>query len=257
VGLVETLLLLQSFGVEQDLLWNTPSWSIAAEFWSYTLFALILACRPKRPAVAAAIFSAAALAWILLRRGSIEINTGLGFERCVYGFGLGLITFHLFRRRPSRAGTFVEIAVLVAIVVFVSLAKGRWTFAAPALFALSVYFLAGGRGLISAILKRPAFQFLGMTSYSIYMIHYFIEQRFIQIFHLLAPALTMRQPEGILIHTNPWLADALTLVVIAIVIGCSWITYSWIEKPGQRITRKWLAQPKAATVAPKSASPQR
>jgi peptidoglycan/LPS O-acetylase OafA/YrhL len=32
----------QSFGIEQQLTWNPPSWSICAEFWTYLIFAAAL-----------------------------------------------------------------------------------------------------------------------------------------------------------------------------------------------------------------------
>jgi len=180
VSLVHNLLLLQAFGLDPGLTWNGPSWSIAAEVWSYALFGLMLATRPGRPALLAAMLSAAALIWLFARRSSIEVASDFGFVRCVYGFGLGFVTFELFRRRPHRTGTAVEIAVIAAIAIFVSLASGRLTFAAPPLFALSIYLLAGGKGGVSGLLRRRAFQFLGMVSYSIYMIHDLLEARLMQ-----------------------------------------------------------------------------
>lgn len=240
-ALVASLLLLHAFGVTGGLVWNTPSWSIAAEVWCYALFGAMLVAAPKRPALIAAGLSFIALAWLVAWRGSIEVASDFGFVRCVYGFGLGLVTYQLFRRRRPQTGTLVELGIVAAIVVFVSLARGPWTFAAPPLFAVSIYLLAAGEGLISTILRRPAFQFLGMVSYSIYMIHYFVEQRLIDVLRLAAPWLTARKAQGFVISTSPWIADSLTLAALGLVVAVSFFTHRTIERPGQRIVRERLA----------------
>jgi peptidoglycan/LPS O-acetylase OafA/YrhL len=249
VSLVHNLLLLQAFGLDPGLTWNGPSWSIAAEVWSYALFGLMLATRPGRPALLAAMLSAAALIWLFARRSSIEVASDFGFVRCVYGFGLGFVTFELFRRRPHRTGTAVEIAVIAAIAIFVSLASGRLTFAAPPLFALSIYLLAGGKGGVSGLLRRRAFQFLGMVSYSIYMIHDLLEARLMQALRLFAHGLTQRTPNGVVISMNPLLADLLTLAMLGLVVAASYGTYRLVEQPGRELTRRWLIGVQARPVA--------
>ena len=240
-ALVDSLLLLHAFGLTGGLVWNTPSWSIAAEVWCYALFGAMLIAAPKRPALVAAGLGFIALAWLVVWRGSIEVASDLGFVRCVYGFGLGFVTYQLFRRGRPQSGTLTEFGIVAAIIIFVSLARGRWTFAAPPMFAVSIYLLAAGEGVVSTTLRRPAFQFLGMVSYSIYMIHYFVEQRLIDVLRLAAPWLTARTPEGLLISTSPVLADLLTLAALGLVVVLSFITYRLIEQPGQRIVRELLA----------------
>jgi peptidoglycan/LPS O-acetylase OafA/YrhL len=206
----------------------------------------MLAARPKRSVILAAIFSAAAFCWLIVTRHSIEVASDVGFVRCVYGFGLGFLTFQLFRRRPSQSNTALELGIVGAIAAFVSLASGRWTFAAPPLFAASIYFLAGGKGLVSKLLKRPAFQFLGLVSYSIYMIHYFVEERFIDILRLLAPGLTSKHADGFVLNVDRWLVDLVTLGVLALIVAGSYVSYRLIEQPGREITRKWLGPPTSA-----------
>jgi peptidoglycan/LPS O-acetylase OafA/YrhL len=200
----------------------------------------MLVAAPKQPALLAAALSFVALAWLIAWRGSIEVASDLGFVRCVYGFGLGFVTYQLFRRGRPQVGTLIEFGIVAAIVLFVSLASGRWTFAAPPLFAVSIYFLAAGEGVVSRTLRRRGFQFLGMVSYSIYMIHYFVEQRLIDVLRLVAPSLTARTPEGLVISTSSWLADLLTVAALGFVVVLSFATYRLIERPGQRIARELL-----------------
>jgi peptidoglycan/LPS O-acetylase OafA/YrhL len=240
ISLIHNIPLLHAFGVDPGLTWNGPSWSIAAEVWCYALFGLILAMRPSRPTTIAAMLSVGALVWLVARRGSIEVASDFGFVRCAYGFGLGFVTFQFFRKRPSNVGSAIEFAVLAIIAAFVSLASGRWTFAAPPLFAVSIYLFAGGRGWISALLKLRAFQFLGLVSYSIYMVHDLIEARFVQALRLFAPGLTARTSNGVVIHTSSWISDLLTVAVLTLVIAASYGSYRFVEKPGREVTRKWL-----------------
>ncbi|MGB5086211.1 MAG: acyltransferase [Methylocystis silviterrae] len=47
-SLFESILLLDSFGLTDGLAWNYPAWSIAAEFWTYILFAMAIVAVPMQ-----------------------------------------------------------------------------------------------------------------------------------------------------------------------------------------------------------------
>ena len=51
---------MQAVDVTDPLTWNTPSWSISAEFWTYILFALIVLLAPRYRTMAFAVAALAA-----------------------------------------------------------------------------------------------------------------------------------------------------------------------------------------------------
>jgi peptidoglycan/LPS O-acetylase OafA/YrhL len=77
------------------------------------------------------------------------------------------------------------------------------------------------------------------------MVHYFVEQRLIDVLRLVAPWLTARTPEGLVISTSSWLADSLTVAAVGFVVVLSFVTYRLIERPGQRIVRELLTGTRA------------
>lgn len=243
-SLLSNIFLLQAFGVHDELTWNGPSWSIAAEMWSYLLFGFVcLAPRKMIPWIAAAL-SVAAIAILLLNKPSIDATYDFGFVRGVYGFGLGFLLYRLFRKAGPWGGHAAELATLGLVVLFVSLAEGRWTFAAPPVFALEIYVLASARGFISKMLTYPPFQLLGLVSYSIYMIHTFFEMRFIQALHLVAPRLSTWADGELVITGTPLVGDLVTIAAIGLLVAFSYASYRLIEKPGREFTRNWLGRRK-------------
>ena len=71
--------------------------------------------------------------------------------------------------------TFVEIAVVVLVGVFISYSVGTfWHNLAPFVFALVIVVFSNEGGGVSRFLRLRPFVFIGMLSFSIYMVHYFI-----------------------------------------------------------------------------------
>jgi len=125
------LALLQIFGLHRGLTWNGPSWSIAAEFWTYILFAL--AARATGAALekwlAAAAVTAVAILLAVTPNG-INVSQDWSLFRCVYGFAIGAMAWRWWSWRgllPQPAGpraTLVEGLAVVAVIVFVCSAGG-------------------------------------------------------------------------------------------------------------------------------------
>jgi peptidoglycan/LPS O-acetylase OafA/YrhL len=254
IGWLASAALMHIFGLLPGLVWNVPSWSIAAEFWTYLLFAglMLAAGRRAGPALAGMAIGSAGLLALLSPRG-INVAHDLALWRCLYGFAVGALVWRwTVQGRTPHGGTAAEIAVMALVVAFVSHAEAaRITLLAPLLFALVIHVFAAERGRISALLQRPWLQRLGLWSYSIYMVHSFVQSRLDDGFRLLAPLAAragLIEPAASTIDLadrlagNAPAAAVITLLMLALVIAAAALTYRLVELPGQRWAQAWAAR---------------
>jgi peptidoglycan/LPS O-acetylase OafA/YrhL len=164
---IPTNILLLQVGTHDQLTWNTPAWSIAAEMVAYVAFglaALLLGRFLWVAAVAGAILSGWSL-WAFAPHG-MESTYDFGDLRAIYGLSVGVLAYRLAvggaARSYSRATvgegsvnpTLLEIAAIFLALGFVSYAyRTPAAFAAPLVFALVVLVFAAERGAVSAILR--------------------------------------------------------------------------------------------------------
>ena len=265
--LLTSMALLNGLGIETQLTWNGPSWSISAEMWTYVLFGLALLALGRRlwivlvPAIVAG-----PVILYLYSPHLMDATYDYGFVRCIYGFSLGALLHRLtisdlLRRRAaavaapgmSRLGwTIAEIAAVVAIMAFVAvLARGPWGLAAPVLFAAALWLFANERGLVSAALKRPAFLWLGALSYGIYMVHIFVQGRMINAatlaekvtgLDLVGPFAIRGQDFYGFGVAGDMVAALAMAAMIAAVIAVALAAHFAIERPFQRLSRRLAAR---------------
>jgi peptidoglycan/LPS O-acetylase OafA/YrhL len=102
--------------------------------------------------------------------------------------------------------------------------------------------LATQSGVISAMLRRPFFQLLGLISYSIYMIHVFLQGRLGELLQMTDVIDISVDAQGrTLLTGSPWVGDAVTLAMLALLIVISWLGYRLVEKPARDCSRRLLA----------------
>jgi peptidoglycan/LPS O-acetylase OafA/YrhL len=241
-GLLPSVLLANAMGLLPSLTWNIPSWSIAAEYWTYVVFGLIVwRVRAQVTAVALVVAIAAAAALVVWSRHGMDATYDLGIVRCLYGFFVGVLVHRLsrgWRARRAPIGTAVELAVSAAMVAFVALAhSGRVAFVSPLVFGGVVFAFAWSEGALSRTLQQPAFVKLGVWSYSIYMTHVFL-LGVVNMAAKLADRIVAARGASAAwdrFWEAPGVADAGTVAFAGLVIGVSAVTYRLIEVPGQAI----------------------
>lgn len=251
--LVQNFLLLNSLGAAENS-WNAPSWSIAAEFWAYLVFALLVLAFRSRAAIGFGLMSVAGLA-VLLVFAPAELGTTFeyGLFRCFYGFGLGALIYEL-SGRWRWSGTFAELAVAILTILLVAFASGAATFLAPLLFAVVVLVFAEARGAISRLLRVPVMLRLGTLSYSIYMVHSFVQGRIHDGLEWLGPriGIVMTRQDAVfgdVLVMSPLASDLMSLTMLALVVSAASLTYRFVEQPGRRWTRRRLQGRAVAPVA--------
>ena len=259
-GLVSSLLLLNGVGLEDQLVWNGPSWSISSEFWTYLLFGAVVLLLRER--LWLALVAAVAVAPVVLLATAtpeyMDTTYAMGFVRCIYGFSLGALIYRLFRREampasgdaaPSRLlWTALEVGAMLMVAAFVSLAaRNVWSFAAPFVFGAALFVFMHERGLVSQLLRMRLFLWLGTLSYGIYMVHIFVQSRIINAGTLAGKVLgqdfvgpfDMAGESFYGFGVNGALFGTLMMLVMVVtVVIAAWIGNLLVEKPFQALTRR-------------------
>ncbi len=254
-AILTNLTLTQAFGLHPRLTWNQPSWSIAVEFWTYLLFALaaLWAGAGLEKWLGLAVIVCAAVLMMVTNYG-INVSHAWSIFRCVYGFAVGALLWRLCQhggvvpRRAWRGATFFELAAVVAVVVFVSLFSAtRFNLLSPLVFGGAIVVFAAESGAISRWLTTAPFRWLGVLSYSIYMVHSFVQSWADDLLRLVGKLVGVRLlaqttlPNGLnreLVGATPLMGVIFTLLMLLVVIGVSQLTWRYVEIPGQRWSRR-------------------
>ncbi|TAN02361.1 MAG: acyltransferase [Rhizobiaceae bacterium] len=256
-SLLENVFLIHGLGFAHGLSWNSPSWSISTEFFAYVTFALVMLAFGRRAWLI--LLAPVVLGPILLLKLSphyMDATWDYGFARCLYGFSLGVLlcwfqgrAIKQERQRLAEehdpagraAWTITEIATLVALFVFVSMAgDNAMGIAAPFVFAFAINVFAHERGFVSDVLRLKPFLWLGALSYSIYLTHIFVQSRMInaggvadRIFHtsLIGPMTYHGDAVTGFATSNLATGVAITAAMICLTLSVSWFTWRFVEMP--------------------------
>ena len=103
------VLLLNAMNFVPELTWNYPSWSIGAEYWTYSLFAVVAYfARTRAVAVSVVVAISAATALVMCSHTLMDTTYDFGYLRCIFGFFVGSVLHGCLRRydafavRPAR-----------------------------------------------------------------------------------------------------------------------------------------------------------
>lgn len=246
-------LLLPGIGIGNSVDW--PSWSIGTEFVAYLFFpALIWIAFDHnwKISLGVAIFSILALLSICL--GNVSLNPD-GFHaqhifptrdmiRCISEFILGLLAYRLFLsglfRKFLKNDAFTLMLVsLVAVFIFFRLGD----FFAILLFPMIVLALALNQDRVARVMETPILYFLGLISFSLYLVHDPFRAPILDFIRYLHPA-----------PLTPVLAlSAAALSTIMMILPAS-AAYWLIERPGRTFVRRIL-QSKNDRIADKVGRP--
>jgi peptidoglycan/LPS O-acetylase OafA/YrhL len=249
--LAANLLLVQIFVPGAPASWNGPSWSIAAEIWTYALTAIGLSLLKQRfRLVLAAIVILVPLGYFLLDAGAMA-GPGRLLFRCLFGFSIGMLAFDLhayWSGGIGRAGaTLAEAAALLAsAAAIIWFGAGPFPFVSPFLFGLTILVLAREEGAASNLLMRAPMRCLGRWSYSIYMVHFLILTLVFSGFAplgawlgvpLITTAIVAGQPTRV-IEAGGIVPDLAALASLALVIAVAASTYRLVELPFRNVSRR-------------------
>jgi peptidoglycan/LPS O-acetylase OafA/YrhL len=255
-SLIASIFLVQTFVGPDATFWNGPSWSIAVEMWTYLVFAVMFRWL-RWMIVPVALILAAACAFYLygLTDRYLNVFHDGAFARCLYGFGLGVVAFNAHRALRGRSfsagpGTVLEVLVVaVTIAMIIAAGSSPLSLLMPWVFFAAILIFAQQRGLVSRLLLMRPFVFVGMLSYSIYMVHAFLQYRLVNVLALIGKlshgrlALTADAAGHNQVGGGPLLGDVMSIVVLGLTILCAYASYHLVEKPGQRWSRRVILGP--------------
>jgi peptidoglycan/LPS O-acetylase OafA/YrhL len=224
------ILMLQGLGVGTNL--NGPSWSISTEFAAYFLFPvlLVLVLRSGRlPALAAVAVCFALLAATAAQHPRLGLDTSSiegGLLRCLTQFIIGIGTFRLLRNQAWATRLATDWVAALAILWVLAALLLRIDLLAAFGFPVLIAALAGNQGRIARAIASPVPYFLGVISFSIYLLHNLFRPLELEALRALHPA-----PLGLLPALGVALAGALSVIPFA------WLAYVTVERPGRRWVR--------------------
>ncbi len=235
----QNIFLLQSLNVYDSLSWNTPSWSISAEFYSNLAIAALLLFMALRQGFhrSAFIFIALGvgiLSFIFLKQiagGKLAlVMYDWGWLRCFYGFSLGMLAYAVYVHlpRPEKLSrfmlSFIEIFLVIGSIWLITVHKNTNEIFIPLFFSMAIVCFAFEGGLVSALLKKRFFLLSGEISYSLYLNHALV-------------AIVIQKIAGRFVDMDvPGLSLMVTAAYLVIVWGYSFLTYRLVEKP----CRQWI-----------------
>jgi peptidoglycan/LPS O-acetylase OafA/YrhL len=232
------LLMVQNWGNWESI--ETPAWSISTEWFAYMLFPFLLTwifyrSRTRMFTVfilcMAGLFTLAAFFTSPYDHLKVfDLTKGYpSLIRCVSEFTLGILSYRI---KDSRFGTMAKdrpwLPVTLVILLVFLLALKRTDVLVVLLFPLLILTLDGKRNLPSRALGSRVPEFLGLVSYSIYLVHY-----------LLVPALN-GVDSYVRRHGRSHSHSYAVAVVFPVMMLCAICTYFFIEVPGRRSLRMLL-----------------
>ena len=246
-AIVTNLFLVQDLGLHDGLTWNTPSWSISAEFFTYGVFAAVSLIAPSRwMRIVLSLLLGVFAVTILFRVSNHGMRETFhwGFVRCIFGFFAGVLAYEVWRSGVTTwlGGSITEIAAVVAVIVFIAYRHGdpSLEYLSVPLFALTVLVFAAERGVVSQVMQTRPAAAIGRWSYSIYMVHILVIALVFSAFHVAEAVFPMgwlvrKAGGGFAIDVGGGPAnDVIMLGMLASVVALAALTYRYVELPGQR-----------------------
>jgi peptidoglycan/LPS O-acetylase OafA/YrhL len=212
--------------------WNTPAWSLSAEWFAYILFPIMAVAghRVRGRAASAAIAAAAIVLVVVLftaaQRPSLDESGRFGLARCVLEFAAGVAMCGYCRATcPSeRSGT---IMLLVGFILLgAAMLPGPAEYLALPAFSLMIVACVSPSRLAEWVFGNRIAHWLGEVSFSIYLLHWLG-------YELAAKAIRAAD-------TAPLTGLALIAAVPILVVPPGWLAWRCVEIPGQAVGRAFV-----------------
>ena len=239
--------LIQNWGFWESI--DTPSWSISAEWFAYIVFPILLALLYRGRRLMAAVGGLCLLCLVGLNLYGLRTSdTGKLFDftrgplsliRCVSEFWLGMLLVRI-GLSPAivayKRKAWVSYTVSAAILLLLTVPKTDLVLVC--FFPLLILSLTGRPNLITRVLGCRTIGYLGLLSFSIYLLHVLLNGLIESVDHK--------------VHAFGYMHSHSYGVAVGLLMlfPLSALTYRIIEVPGRRWLRGVLEGRSAKTVGP-------
>ena len=242
------VLLLQSWvPFVQDSGFNGPAWSISVEYYMYMMFFVTILIKLKIKYILWFILSISA--FYLLWNTPIHATYG-SVLRGVSSFFAGALVYLAYKYLYNKLLTIdnnyfsiLEIIILTIIIMIGSLEIENKTIIMTGIFSIQIFVFAFEKGIVSNILKKNFFQYIGKLSYSIYLLHYIILWGVVFVAIIMTKIglnMTMIKNGTRFIDLgNALYNNAAIFVILLIVVYLSSFSYKYIELKWQEIGKRF------------------
>ncbi len=246
LAIIDNLLLINAMNQHEYLSWNIVSWSIGAEWWTYIAIMVIIIPFWRRRflfffgIVPGCIIGLTALV-LWLPANNLDITFNYGFFRCLFEFGIGIAIYFSYSQCWGRQWLVCDLCCCLLCAAIVLQFHQQWfdLWVVP-LFSLLILAVAYNDGLVKRLFSTRPLQYLGVISYSVYLLHgiWFL------FFWFLFPWV---KAEFMVQHLH-WTAKiTYVFIFLACTLVSAHFTYRYIELPG----RRWFkpsAQPRSTLI---------
>ncbi|EKE97865.1 hypothetical protein FDUTEX481_04671 [Tolypothrix sp. PCC 7601] len=169
--------------------WNEPAWSISVEFVIYCIFPFLLFFILRNNYKNDLLMYISSLLGILLlitfTRGNLDSIIGVpAIARCGLECVLGIITYKVYRRGHYQKYFNLNLLAIIAITWIMLIMHNYWHhwrslhdwLILPGFSLLILAVAVNNKGMISKFLNSQLMLYLGTISYSVYLVHWFIQE---------------------------------------------------------------------------------
>jgi peptidoglycan/LPS O-acetylase OafA/YrhL len=178
---IMSIFMVQNWGWTTELQWNIPAWSISTEWFAYLIFPFIALvgsrCVQKAAIALASAFGLMLILAMVTARVGGDLGGNIpqyGLLRCLLEFGVGVALCRLHWAWPAQAAS-ARLAFGCAMICFAALLIIPDYVVIPLGFFCLIYALTDNSFFFSILIKNRFLEWIGLISYSTYLIHYFIK----------------------------------------------------------------------------------
>jgi peptidoglycan/LPS O-acetylase OafA/YrhL len=226
--------LVQSWAM-QPLIWNSPAWSLSNELLAYIFFPLLIGGTRRVRSWRLAITYAAGAFAFLTTLCAISPDPGfdhikrIGMLRCLVEFPVGMLLCRILQLKTFNSRIASQFFVIGLTLLSISMLDVRLDLLSLPAFCFLILSCAIGSPLVDRIFGNKICHWLGEVSYSIYIIHFLFLEVAVQF------ATTYLGNSTVAAFLLPAIAGLAVLPI-------AYLTWRYIEVPGQALGRKLIAR---------------